>query len=499
MDNNVDFTKNIKRLSYFLLSLTVFLFVFSLVDRKIDIDDGMIGEHAYWLAKEGKVKSNLFWGNGIGWEEEQYHYHKLFVAIGALFIEIFGFSLPVLKSISLLFLVLFSGWLMNFIKKSYPDHVFRTAVFFFIFLSNANTFYFSFVYRPELMTMTLGFISFFFLYTALNNNSRRRSFASGAFAGLATLTHLNGLIFIFASVLFLVKNKKYTFIFPFLIFSSIVMAFYFFNINSYDEFQSYWYQFRNDPALSKEDFTWFQPIIKITQEHKRFFHSPREVAFSILFLVSLFFAYKSYGKNEKYVLQYLLFLVLGLAGLAHGTTSKYSILYYPFMTLLIVYCFFYILNRKKEMVKQVVFFTVVLLYLVVETVYNFRVINERFDIRDRNELIGNLMEKGASVYANEYFVFDEIKNFTIKSSLPLGFQRGFKEKSSDYRRKKYFELAKKGSNDYIVIDTFHRNSFYNNMIKGLELNLGDELYGYKVIHNSNGIYVFKRLSSALTP
>lgn len=132
-----------------------------------------------------------------------------------------------------------------------------------------------------------------------------------------------------------------------------------------------------------------------------------------------------------------------------------------------------------------------MVYLVVEMTYNFGLINERMDLEARNKSIGNLVEKGSSVYANEYFIFNEIEDFTIKSSLPLGFRKGFKQRSTEYRRKEYFELAKRGSNRYVVVDTIHKNSFYNNMLNGLSLTIGDDLHGYTVIHTDDGIFVFE--------
>lgn len=491
MNNRIDFNKTVHQLSGILLALVILIFAFSLINRKIDIDDGMIGEHAYWLATEGKVKSNLFWGNGIGWEKEQYHYHKLFVAVGALFIKLFGFSLPVLKSVSLASLLLFVFLLIKFMKSQYQDYQRRTILFLLIFLAHANIFSFSFIYRPEVMVMTLGFISFVFVQKSVNTNSRSGAVVSGVFTGLATLTHLNGLIFVFATVGFLVLNKKYKFISLYLAFFGVVAAFYFHNINTITALQTYWFQFKNDPALSREDFSWYQPIIKLTEEHKRFFHSPKESAFTVLFVISVAVGYKGFGKNEKQILQYLLLLVVGLAGLAHGTTSKYAILYYHFMTFLIVHTYFHTIHNTKPLKRRIVLTAVVMVYLVVEMTYNFGLINERMDLEARNKSIGNLVEKGSSVYANEYFIFNEIENFTIKSSLPLGFRKGFKQKSTEYRRKEYFELAKRGSNRYVVVDTIHKNSFYNNMLNGLSLTIGDDLHGYTVIHTDDGIFVFR--------
>ena len=95
-----------KKLIYILLGSTILLFLYSLWQRIPDADDGWLGEHAYWLAKFGYVKSELM--RGITEQEIRLLlHHKLFIALGALSIKLFGLNLYILKTISLLFLLIF--------------------------------------------------------------------------------------------------------------------------------------------------------------------------------------------------------------------------------------------------------------------------------------------------------------------------------------------------------------------------------------------------------
>lgn len=75
-----------------LVVVNLLLYVYSLWQRQPDVDDAWIGEHAYWLVKNGFVKSDLMYGI-TSQEIRQIVHHKLFTLNGALFVKTFGFSL----------------------------------------------------------------------------------------------------------------------------------------------------------------------------------------------------------------------------------------------------------------------------------------------------------------------------------------------------------------------------------------------------------------------
>ena len=181
------------------------LYLYSLWHREPDVDDAWIGEHAYWLAEKGYVKSELMHGI-TNQQERNIVHHKLFTLNGALFITLFGFSLWTLKSVSLMWLVIFTIVFFITIRRKEGS----PAAWFAMLLMAVNAFIFqySFVYRPEIMVMTLGFISWLLLDQYLQNRSSPALIFSGLFAGLAAAAHLNGLIFIMAGGLLLVWNRK---------------------------------------------------------------------------------------------------------------------------------------------------------------------------------------------------------------------------------------------------------------------------------------------------
>jgi hypothetical protein len=80
------------------------LFAASVPHHSFNDDEGYIGEHAFFLARDGYVHSNFF--KGIS-HQEQYLvvYHRLFVAAGSWSIKAFGFSIHALRAVSLVSVV----------------------------------------------------------------------------------------------------------------------------------------------------------------------------------------------------------------------------------------------------------------------------------------------------------------------------------------------------------------------------------------------------------
>lgn len=177
-----------RALSAALLVLTLFA-VASFYHRSCFIDDAWLGERAYWLAHEGVVRSELF-RDLLGYEERMFVFHKVFALTGAAFIKLFGWSLYVLKSVSLLYLVMFLGLLFYYCRRFELSLPFALPAL--LLLAHGLIGRAIFVYRPEVMLMTLGFGSFVLLRHFLEQSRWGWLVASAFVAGLCVLTHLNG-------------------------------------------------------------------------------------------------------------------------------------------------------------------------------------------------------------------------------------------------------------------------------------------------------------------
>ena len=85
-----------KKYLQFFLGSTILLFIYSLIHRIPDVDDGWIGDLAYFQAKLGYAKSELM--RGITMLEIRHVCHHKFLTIqGGWFVNLFGWSLYTLK------------------------------------------------------------------------------------------------------------------------------------------------------------------------------------------------------------------------------------------------------------------------------------------------------------------------------------------------------------------------------------------------------------------
>jgi len=408
-----------------LLLATILLFLYSLINRPPDDDDAWFGEHAYSQSKLGFVKSELM--NGITYMNDRFLcHHKLLTLQGAFLINIFGFSVYTFKIISLIYLSIFIilFYFHTYIKRFTPLEFWLSLLLFF---ANNLIFNWSFTFRPEIAVMTLGFISYLFIVKVLNNNQRSYLFAGlgGLFAGLCVSTHLNGLIFPIAGVLLLLWNKKY--------FQSIVFGFstiptiliYFYDFTSKFNLKFWLYQLNNTPSHDRLSDLPFgvSYLMNLLNEHMRFFHSPIEISFSILFIVVFIIAFK-HLKTHLNMMRYLFILIIFIAVFSLHKTSKYIILYLPYLIILTTLSLKHIFSKdnsdtiffKKINFKIVKLFTLTILaiYLIVNTFFNIQVAKKKWSTDENKYLVRTYINENTNkcrIVAPMTFIFNEIDCF----------------------------------------------------------------------------------------
>lgn len=483
-----------------LIALTLVLFVFSLWQRSPDIDDAWIGEHAYWMAKIGYVKSELM--HGITNQENRHIvHHKLFTLNGALFIGIFGFSLMTIKSVSLLWLGIFLFIFIRYVKKELGTD---SAWFAFLLITiNALVFQYSFVFRPEIMVMTLGFVSYLFIEKSFKQSDNNKLLIfSGLFAGLAAATHLNGLIFIAAGFLLLIWRKRYK---ASLIFAASTLpsfALYFYDFTQEYNFNYWIYQINDSPALYKSSIlpSSFSFLAKLLNEHLRFFHSPKEISLSLLFLFMLIVNYRNL-KSDGNLLKYLLLLVILLSLIAMHTTSKYILLYLPFISIIIIRSFhtFYLKRESKEVLKWKLTIkdayrcslALLGLFIVLNFSWNVKIASEKFNpLKNREFAEKHFGQHTASlnILAPMTFIFNEIGNFhRIQSD--LGITELHKAGLPVYGTG-LLNLADSLNIDYMVVTDEYRDRFLIDRLKPIDFTT----YGYTITDKEAGFIIIKKQS-----
>jgi len=474
-------------------TLILSLFICSLPQRLPNEDEAFIAGHAYFYDQLGFVKSDLDGGYLEGeysWDKRQYFYHKLFVLTGVLFNKIFGFNIYAFKSISLIFTIVFFFFFYHYLRKYHPKFTLPSFLLLVsLMLFNNLVFDHGYMYRPEIMVMCLGFMSFYFLQSGISKNVYYLITLSGAIAGLATFTHLNGVIYCVAGALLLLIRLDFKKLIVFSVTAFVFSALYFFDIHTSEALNALIYQFKTEPNVAeKSNF-----VIGLINEQARFFHSPRELTFSALFLLALIFNFKQLKKEHANVLLYLLLLVVSLGALSHGKTSKYGLNYLPYISIVILSGAQAIIESNKKYVKYLGALFV-LLFIGYHSHYNAKLILQRIDITQHNiKVAAFIPEKNVKIAAPATFSFNQIENFTIRGELGWSHHYSAFHPGEAKSIESYFLFSGENDDRYILFDQATNQNLDLMPVFKEEYTLFDTVFGYQLIHNSDGCLLFKNI------
>lgn len=471
-----------------MLILSAITYILTLVFVDINEDEALLAEHSYRIVTEGDVRSEFFFGMGSGLEYIQLQYHKLFVIVGSFFSYLFGNSFIVFRAVtvlfSTLFVLLFGKYLL---KNENKEYLILTISLLFI-QSTFNTF--TIVFRPEVMVMFCGFCSWIFIEKSLTNGSKY-AMLSGLFAGLALLTHLNGIIFVASGFLLLLFMRQFKSSFGFLTVAVVISLFYFWDINNAEMFSLWLEQFRNDPTMVEKNMNIFvSSFTNLINEHKRFFHSGEEITLTLLLIASVVFAWKYLKSEKQSLLIYLGLLIVFLGMIAHGKTVKYQILYMPYMFMIISYAFFQLKEKQK-----IIQMSLIGLFALVNIYSSVKSLNFEYDPIEINHRAAGLMEANTNVMAKERFFFNDGTKFNLRS--PLGFTWKYERYlKQDYNVQQFFEFNQESENRYIFIDLHSFDSKVIKLIDELELDEGDAVHNYKLTNKEKDFYLFEDVNSS---
>lgn len=481
-----------------LLALLV-LFIYSLWGRIPDIDDAWIGEYAYWFAEDGYVHSELM--RGVNGQEINFVvHHKLFNLNGALFIKLFGFSLYSLKSVSLLYFIVFlllfyfytCKWKKLFNKN---DFLFSLVIIF----SFPWIFKYSFLYRPEVMMMMFGFAGFILLEKFLDDNRRKywQVVFSGMFFGLSMATHLNGIILITAGFILLVLNRKFKAGFVFGFGVLISFSIYFFDLTDIASLELWKHQFFDSPSLDSinANTIWAKPIINLLKEHMRYFHNLKIIAFSIFLISTLIVGFNYLRKNHTLLLQFAIIVAMITGVVAMHKSRQYLLLNFPYLVILIVLTIKAVYDGKISVFKigtpnQIagLLFILCIVFIGVSFYFNTHLAVQKFSPEQNRKIATTYTEGNESqmkIVSPMVFIFNEIENFKeIQGELcyvelqkmdSTVFGEGFLNCANDFGR------------DVIII-----TPYYQELLGISAYNKGDNFENYYVFDKNEELIVFKR-------
>lgn len=414
-----------------LVGLLLSVFIYSWWHRVPHIDDAWIGEHAYWLSELGYVKSELM--HGI----TQQHIriiisHKLLVLMGKWSIDLFGFSLYSLKSISLVFLLLTMGVFAKTLKdRRMIPKAWIWQVVLFAFMANALIVEFGFVFRSEVMVMFMGFCSYLLLdrYFLSRKDALWPVFFSGVFAGLALLAHLNALIFIWAGGCILLYRKRWSATFIYSVGVLIIAAFYFYDFHSLSDAQLWKHQIIDSPnhSMHLQESLLVRFFYNFLDEQMRYFHSPREISLTLLLIYSLWILRKRKVKKMPILISYTLLLMLFMAFLVPQKTSKYALVFYPMVAMIIINAALVCKNVgeisfiKRNFFSNKAFGFLLVLFLSSNFIYSLRIASEKYYTAIENPKVLSYIEeapKDLVIMTDMEFIFNNIEDFKrIQSAL----------------------------------------------------------------------------------
>ena len=399
--------------------------------RLLHTDDAWIGEQVWWMAHGGYVRSELFRGY-LRAEVYQEVYHKLFVWQAALLVRALGWSVYVLKGISLAYLALFCALAGRYLRQLPLPRPGRAAgLFFALLLGNALVAEFSFVFRPELMLMTLGFGSWLLLRRALPGEAMRPGEATarpahsaalgwaagaGLLAGLAALTHLNGLVFGLAGGALLLWRRRWLAALAFGAAAAGAGSLYFVDVWRHHSWALYWRQLH--PAVAENSPGLGERLLYLLAEHQRFFHSPKEIVLSLLLLLAAWVLWPQrarLGTEWRNLALYAGLLVLALDLIAQGKTSKYLLLYLPYLLLLVVLAFEQLAARPRL---RPLALGLLGLYAVVNLTYTALLVSEQRNQQVENRQLAERLRPhwGQHVVAPVNFIFPAITHFQLQGA-----------------------------------------------------------------------------------
>jgi hypothetical protein len=464
----------LEKIVKYLLPVLLLLTIATYYHRIPSGDDAWFAEQSLWLAKEGIVRSNFFSGL-LNWDVQILVYHKFFIWIGALIYKLAGVSLVAFKSISLISTVIFVFLLFQYIRQRNLSKQATTWALFLV-LGNISIVTMSFDNRPEILQMTLGFSSFL----CLNKPNKYRAMLAGLLAGLALLTHLNGLIFIASGFILLVTTRRFNEIIYFTLASIVTSGLYFYDVIATHNFDLWLYQLTKDPAV----------INSLGLQHKLlilvkfpliFVGSFKEIGITLILLSLLYFGSNKIKNLPRNLTIYLIASICTFWLLTKSITGFYQLLFLPYMMLVVIELIHLI--DKEAIVNKVILFTF-FFYTVICLFGQIQLLNENHKeeyLPEKYARICKSIPPGSNGIVPLTFFFNEYEKYSklycLENFWPVNVY-GESHSLDDLGK-----FALKNKADFILINK-------NNMTRKVDLNVHSKIPQYKLTYFDNTLYLF---------
>jgi hypothetical protein len=454
-------------------------------------DEAMIGEHAYWFSKTFAVKSTLARGLNLNWENHLWHYHKLLVYGGALVTSVFGFKVHALRLIPLVsYLALLMVFLRYLLAKySTQTKWIVTAVALLFF--NFQFFTSALVYRPEVLVTLFGFLSFVQLEKFRKSKSNISLGLASGFVAMAALSHLNGLAFGVAGLVYLLSVSNWRKSLQFSGLATLCFVPYFWDLWSVESLEAWLHTIADDPNLGHQQNIVLQLIVRVAEEHMRWFRNPQIAWFFLAFFLSLVGSGKAFWKKNSPLVAYCFALLIMVAILSYSKSTKYTIVYYPYMVLLMVAAAKNELSKERRRTIRKVYLSMFLIINMGYAYFSFS--RSSFQVLQQNDNIDGIVAKEGAIriLADESFVFSSLGKYQLHMPYVYALQHDDIEKENELES--FLAFAYRNNDDLVIIDQFRMGENFYHKLNLSELQIGDGIGSYRLIGVDNGMHVFKRI------
>ena len=436
------------QLFFFLLLGTL---VFTCFNRVLYFDDAWFAEQSYWLIQDGRVRSELFRGLNH-WEDRIYVYHKLFIYSGALVMSVFGVSVMSSKMLSVLCGGIMGWFIWHHCRKASPEQAWVAVL---LYTGCGTLIRYVCVNRPEIMCALFGLAS----YLALDQSKLANTnvSVSALLAGLAALTHLNGIIYIVSGIvwLFLKEGRRSGSVFGLI--SGGVLSLYALDAVVDGQIDRMVEQFVHDPA-TQQNFDVRSKLAVMLNYHQLFFHSEREAALSMVVLLSLLLLRRHVRIMQPIVL-YSLLLVATFWLLTKSNFDVYYVLFVPSFAILAATVLTTYPPQQPKWVRQVSRVVLVVYFGIALVSIGF-VLRENYrwpPIERYNEQLARHMpHRHTKIIAPISFFFGQMDNYSIRG-LTYYYHMN---KRKTIPLSTFFAEADRNAVEYIVSDNPLNDSYY---------------------------------------
>lgn len=432
------------------------LFLFSLFQRYIYIDDAWFGEQAYWFSQLGYVRTSTII-DFYGWENHLFVYHKLNIIIGSLLIRLFGWSPEPLRIFTLTIFLLFLFVIYKNFKKNREQwsSIELYFVMFFIIV-NPQTFLYAYTFRPEILVVSLGFTSFLLLF---GKQSFSKIILSGILAGTAVLVHLNGAMFVVAGfiILLLRKEIKLSIIFGF--FASLITCFYFYDLLEPGNFDTFLFQIRNWPddiTTNYENDGWISlvlnAIVKLSNEHQRFFWSHDVWGLSAMAIFALIAKGKTLWRKHKELIVYTLVADLSLNIIGSHIAEVNMLLLLPFLAIIAAAFLSELKTECNSPIIKIITIVIIILQISVVIFGFVNITKQREQITEISKItLSGFPDNQERILVPYRFIFNELLNKNLVSYKTMEYHQV--ENGSKFTKEEFLDLATKLDIKYLVISS----------------------------------------------